>query len=136
VAPLIANFLEMRGDTLLFFEEGAGRGIWSVTADKLQRLETSVGHRNMHRPHIVQGAAIGAGAGLVGGLVFAAVFTPSDPGREYSFPLTALVGSLVGAGAGAVVGSRRTAEQWAVVPLPPRMSTRAGAAGFSITFRF
>jgi len=136
VAPLIANFLESRADTLLFFEEGAGRGIWSVPVDKLQRLERSVGHQSGHRPYILRGAAIGAGVGLAAGLIFAATLSPSDPEREYNRPLTGGVGALFGAGIGGLVGSRRKAEQWAEIRLPRRMTLRTDPrhVGLAVTF--
>jgi hypothetical protein len=136
VAPLIANFLEMRADTAVFFEDGAAHGIWSVPYDKLQIVETSVGHRNFNQQYIRNGAIIGAGVGLVGGLLFAGIFSPSDPTREYSYPLTALVSSVMGASIGAFIGSRRTAEQWAPVQLHSRMSLRMGRSGVGLVYTF
>ena len=122
VAPLIANYLELRSDTLILFEESAGRGMWSVPLTQVRQLETSVGQRNSYRPYIVTGALVGTGAGAIGGLLFAATFSPSNPERKYSRPLSAAVGAIVGAVAGGIVGSRLTAEQWAQVPLPRRVS--------------
>lgn len=137
VTPLIANFLELRGDTLILFEEGAGRGIWSVALGQVQRLEATAGDRGLHRPYIVRGALIGGGAGAIAGLVFASVVKPSDPDREYSRPLTGLVGAAVGAGIGALIGSRFTTEAWMPVPLPRGLSLRAGRAGpFGLTLVF
>lgn len=129
VTPLIANFLELRGDTLILFEEGAGRGIWSVALGQVQRLEATAGDRGLHRPYIVRGALVGAGAGAIAGLVFASALEPSDPDREYSRPLTGLVGAAVGAGIGALIGSRFTTEAWMPVPLPRGLSLRPGRAG-------
>jgi len=129
VAPLIANYLELRGDTLVLFEEGAGRGVWSLSLDQVQRLEMSIGMRNRYQPYIVKGALIGAGAGALGGLLFAASFSPSDPSRTYSRPLTGSVGAVVGAGLGAFVGSRRKAEQFSVIPVPRRISALPNGHG-------
>ena len=137
VAPLIANFLEMRGDTLVLFEEGSGRGIWSVALGQVQRLEATAGDRRLHRPYVVRGALFGAGAGAIAGLVFAAAVEPSDPDREYSLPLSGLVGAALGAGIGALIGSRFTAEGWVPVPLPRGLSLRPGRAGLlSLTVVF
>ena len=135
VAPLIANFLEMRADTAVFFEDGAAHGIWSVPYDKLQIVETSVGHRNFNQQYIRKGAIIGGGVGLLSGLLFAGIFSPSDPSRQYSYPLTGLVTTVMGASIGALIGSRRTAEQWAPIQLS-RMSLRTGPSGVGLAFTF
>ena len=137
VAPVVANFLELRGDTLLLFEEGAGRGLWSVTLDQVRRLEATVGDRNLHRPYVVRGALIGAGVGAVAGLAFAATFEPSDPDRKYSRPLSGLLGAALGTGLGALIGSRFTAEGWVPVPLPRGLSMSPGRSGLlSLTVVF
>lgn len=122
VAPLVANYLELRGDTLMLFEESAGRGVWSFALSQVERLETTTGDRRGHRPYILRGAAYGFAGGTVAGLLFAASVSPSDPDREYSRPLTAVVGGAIGAGVGALIGSRLVAEGWAPVPLPRRVS--------------
>jgi hypothetical protein len=122
VTPLVANYLESRGDTLVFVETGTGRGVWSVTLDQVQHLETSVGLRTGYGPYIARGAVLGAGGGALGGLLFSASFKPSDPSRKYSRPLTAGVGAVVGAAIGALVGSRFRVEQWTTVPIPRRVS--------------
>lgn len=124
VAPLVGNYLSLRGDTLILYEEQAGRGVWSVTLDQVTKLETTVGMKTGHGPFIARGALIGGGAGMIGGLIFAASAKPSNPSRQYSRPLTALVGIGAGALVGGFVGSRFRAEKWAPVPLP----THAGAA--------
>jgi hypothetical protein len=137
VTPLIANYLELRGDTIILFEEGAGRGIWSVTLDQVRRLEATAGTRRVNRPYVVRGALIGGAVGAVGGVVFAASTSPSDPDKQYSRPLSGLLGAAVGAGIGALIGSRFTAEGWVPVRLPGRMSLaphRGGAWRLSFAF--
>ncbi len=126
VTPLVANYVEMRADTLVLVEEGAGRGLWSVTLDQVQRIETSIGQRRSYGPLIRRGAVIGAAGGAAGGLLFAASFTPSDTSRKYSRPLTAGLGALAGAVIGGFIGSRFRAEQWVGVPLPRRVSLLPG----------
>src|SRR4029453_17498377 len=84
VAPLIANFLEQRGDTLVFIEDGRGRGLWSFSIGQIERLEMAVGEAGRNKAPIARGAAIGAGAGLVVGVIFASVAKPSDDSKKYS----------------------------------------------------
>lgn len=120
VAPLIANFLEQRGDTLVFIEDGRGRGVWSFDIDQIERLEMTAGQAGRNKAPIAKGAAIGAGAGLVAGIVFASVAKPSDDSKEYSPVLSGGLGAVVGGGIGALVGSRVKAEHWINIPLPRR----------------
>ena len=122
VTPVVANFLEVRADTIVLFEEGSGRGIWSFAFDQIQRLEMSVGERNMYGPYIARGALFGAGAGIIAGAIFAATLSPSDPTKKYDRVLTASVGGVLGAGIGAFVGSRQLAEKFKPIPIPRRMS--------------
>jgi hypothetical protein len=137
VTPLVANYVEMRADTLVLVEEGAGRGLWSVTLDQVQRIETSIGQRRSYGPLIRRGAVIGAAGGAVGGLLFAASFTPSDTSRKYSRPSTAGLGALAGAVIGGFIGSRFRAEQWVSVPLPRRVSLLPGPrSGLRIAIAF
>lgn len=134
VAPLIANYLELRGDTLVVFEDGTGRGIWSFALDRVQRLEATAGERGLNRPYVLRGALIGGVLGAVGGFVFANAAKPSDPSEEYSKPLSSLVGLAVGGGIGALIGSRFTTEAWVPVPLPQRTPSGYGLS-FSLRFR-
>ena len=124
VAPLVANFLEQRGDTLVFIEEGRGRGVWSFSVDQIERLEMTAGEAGRNKAPIGKGALYGAGIGLVAGILFTELFKPSDPSKEYSAGLTGLLGAGVGAGVGAYVGSRVKSERWVTVPLPGRLSFR------------
>jgi len=120
VAPLIANFLEQRGDTLVFIEDGRGRGVWSFDIDQIERLEMTAGQAGKNKAPITKGALIGGGIGLAAGILFASVATPSDESREYSPALSGALGAGVGAGIGALVGSRVKSEHWVNVPLPGR----------------
>ena len=137
VAPLIANFLEQRGDTLVFIEDERGRGVWSFALSQIERLETSSGEAGANRTPIGRGAAIGGGIGLVVGVVFASAATPSDSSKEYSKIMTGVAGAGVGAVIGAIVGSRAKRERWVSVPLPRQLSLiphRRG--GFTVSFGF
>jgi hypothetical protein len=138
VAPLVANFLRMRGDTAVFMEDGSGRGVWSIQLADITRLERSSGERRGERGNMLKGAAIGGGAGLVLGYGFAATFSPSDSSKKFSRALTGLVGAAVGGTIGALIGYRRGVENWTNVTLPRRLSVipyRRGA-GLSFTFEF
>ncbi|MEO7965876.1 MAG: hypothetical protein ABIT38_18350, partial [Gemmatimonadaceae bacterium] len=77
VAPLIANFLEMRADTAVFIENSSGRGIWTFTLDQITKLERSTGEQHGYRPYMLQSGAIGAGAGAVVFFGFAQLIHPS-----------------------------------------------------------
>lgn len=138
VAPLIANFLEQRGDTLVFIDEGQGRGVWSFDIGQIQKLEMTAGDVGRNTRPIAKGAGIGAGVGLVLGVLFAAVAEPSDSTKEYSRILTGLVGASAGAGVGAYFGSRVKTEGWVNIPLPRQLSLRwspRGGVGIAIVLR-
>lgn len=137
VAPLIANFLEQRGDTLVFIEDDRGRGVWSFGISQIERLETSDGEAGANKRPIGRGAVIGSGVGLLAGIGFATAFTPSDSTREYNKILTAALGAGVGAGIGAIIGSRVKSERWVNVPLPRQLSVGPnGRGGYTIAFGF
>lgn len=133
VAPLIANFLEQRGDTLVFIEDGRGRGLWSFSIGQIERLEMTAGEAGRNKAPIAKGAAIGAGVGLVLGVIFASVADPADESRKYSSFLTGALGAGVGAGVGAYFGSRVKAEHWVDVPLNRRLSLRAHGTSLAIS---
>jgi hypothetical protein len=133
VAPLVANFLEQRGDTLVFIEDGRGRGLWSFSIGQIERLEMTAGQSGRNKVPIAKGAAIGAGVGLVLGILFASVAEPSDNTREYSPVLTGALGAGVGAGVGAYFGSRVKSERWVNVPLARRLSMRTDGRGLAIS---
>jgi hypothetical protein len=133
VAPLVANFLEQRGDTLVFIEDGRGRGLWSFSLGQIERLEMTAGEGGRNKAPIAKGAAIGAGAGLVVGILFASVAKPSDESKKYSSALTGALGAAVGGGIGAYFGSRVKAERWVEVPLNRRLSLRARGNSLAIS---
>jgi hypothetical protein len=137
VTPLVANFLEQRGDTLVFIEEGTGPGVWTFALAQIDKLEVTGGQGTGNRNFVAKGAAWGAAGGFVLGVMFAAAARPSAEGRTYNRPVTGLVGAAVGAGIGAFVGSRRETERWVTVPLPGRLSFAPGPHGLvlSLTFR-
>jgi hypothetical protein len=132
VAPLVANFLEQRGDTLVFIEDGLGRGVWSFALSQIERLEMTAGEATRNKRPIARGAVIGGGVGLVLGVLFAAAAQPSDSTKKYSKVLTGAAGAAVGAGIGGFLGSRVKSERWINVPLPQRLSFMPTRGGFSI----
>ena len=133
VTPLVANFLEQRGDSLVFIEDGRGRGVWSFAISQIQRLEITAGEAGMNKRPVAKGAAIGAGVGLALGVLFAAAFEPSDSTKEYSQLLTGGAGALAGAGVGAYFGSRVKSEKWVNVPLGRQFSFGVSGRRFGIT---
>lgn len=138
VAPLIANFLEQRGDTMVFIEDGRGRGVWSFALSQIERLEMTAGESGRNKRPVARGAVIGGGIGVVGGLLFASAAQPSDSSKKYSRPLTAALGAGVGAGIGALLGARVKSEHWVNVPLPRQFSlipNRRGGVTIAIGFR-
>lgn len=122
VAPLIANFLEQRGDTLVFIEDGTGRGVWPIPLEQILRLETTGGESARSSSSVMRGAAIGGLSGFVAGALFVASVKPSESGKTYDRLLTGAVGAAVGAGIGAYIGSRVKSERWVNVPLPGRFT--------------
>jgi hypothetical protein len=132
VAPLVANFLEQRGDTLVFIEDGRGRGVWTFGIGQIERLEMTAGESGRNKQPIAKGAAIGAGVGFLAGVLFASVADPSDESKKYSPGLTGVVGALVGAPIGAYFGSRVKSERWVEVPINRGLSFRT--TGRSIEF--
>jgi hypothetical protein len=135
VAPLVANFLEQRGDTLVFIEEGSGPGVWSFALAQIDKLEVTGGQARRNRNFVAKGAAWGAAGGLVLGIMFAAAARPSEEGRTYNRPVTGLVGAALGGGIGAFVGSRREIERWVTVPLPGRLALAPNRSGLGLSVR-
>ena len=134
VAPLIANFLEKRGDTLVFIEDGTGRGVWSFDVDQIDRLESSGGQSGRSSSAIKKGALIGGLVGFTASLIFVNNFHPSDPERDYDAAPTTMIGAITGIGIGAFVGSRISTERWVSVPLPGKVALMPSRRGLSISF--
>jgi hypothetical protein len=122
VTPLVGSFLQSRGDTLFFTEEAAGRGVWSLPLNQISKLETTIGDQSSHPNKIRKGALWGAGIGALAFGVFAANSHPSDNTRQYNSFTTGLIGGVVGAGVGALVGMRMKGEKWRVLELPKKLS--------------
>lgn len=124
VSPLLANYLETKGDTAVFIESAAGRGIWTFTIDQITRIEQSQGEKRFNGGPMLKSGLIGV---PVGALLFwgaTGIFTPSDSTSQYNRGGTAAAGALVGGVVGVVVGSFFKAERWMSLPLPNRMSFR------------
>ncbi|MGQ0540066.1 MAG: hypothetical protein ACT4R6_14060, partial [Gemmatimonadaceae bacterium] len=68
VGPLVANYLETRGDTLVLVEDRAGRGLWTIPYDQVRRVELSIGQKKNHLPHIARGGVIGGAVGFLAGV--------------------------------------------------------------------
>lgn len=136
VAPLVANFLQMRGDTAVFIEDAAGRGVWSLHVSDITRLERSDGEQKSNRTYIVRGAVVGGGIGALGGLLIASSLKPSDSGKKYSRGASGGAGALLGAVIGGVVGSRFGSERWTNVPLPRRVSLLPDPRGLGLRVGF
>lgn len=134
VAPLIANFLHVKGDTAVFMEDAAARGIWSIRIAEITSLERSGGEQRMNGDYMLRGGLVGGGIGALGGIVFASSAKPSDDSRKYNRLTTGLVGAGAGALVGVLVGSRFSKEGWIPVPLrrmsfaPSRTGVRLGAS--------
>jgi hypothetical protein len=129
VAPLVANYLENKADTLLFFEEKAGRGIWSLTLDQITMLEVTLGEKRHHKDYIVRYGLIGAAAGALAFGYFASNSHPGDASKDYSTIGTGAIGLLVGSGVGAYLGSRASAEKWRPLTLPKKLAIAPDMSG-------
>ena len=135
VSPLVANFLEQRGDTLVFIEDGRGRGVWSFDVDQIDRLEMTAGQVGRSSSAIRKGALIGGGIGFATGFIFASTFDPSNEDRRYSRMGTGVLAGLAGAGFGAFIGMRVTTEKWVPVSLAKQLSVSPNPrGGFTLAF--
>ena len=122
VSPLVANFLEQRGDTLVFIENEKGRGVWSFGLQQIDRLETTAGETGRSKSAMKKGALIGGAIGLATGIIFANNFDPSGDNRQYSRMQTGIVAGIAGAGFGFFIGSLVSTERWVNVPLPKQFT--------------
>ncbi len=135
VAPLVANFMQMRADTAVFIEEGSGRGIWSIATSDIVRIEVSDGEKKTNRPYVTRGAIYGGIGGAVVGFTFAAVASPSDSSRKYGRLTNLGIGAVAGAVVGGLIGSRFALERWRPVPLR-QVSIAPNGRGFSVSIGF
>ena len=135
VSPLVANFLEQRGDTLRFIENERGRGVWSLGLSQIDRLETTAGETGRSKSAMRKGALIGGAVGLATGILFAATFDPSGDNRKYSRVQTGIVAGAAGAGFGFFIGSLVSTERWVNVPLPSQ-STNLPTTGIGLRVGF
>lgn len=139
VSPLLANYLEMKGDTAVFIEAAAGRGIWTFTLDQITRIEQSQGEKRYNSGPMLKGALIGIPAGALAFWGTTGMFHPSDSTTQFNRGATAAIGALVGGVVGVIVGSRINQERWMAVPLPHRVSFnpfRRGGMDLGVGFTF
>jgi hypothetical protein len=122
VAPLIANYLEMRGDTVVLVDDRAGRGLWSIPYNDIRSLHLSIGQKNNHGPYIARGAVLGGAAGFIVGVIFAATVDPSDTTKKFKRVTTGAIGGVGGALIGGLVGSRFITENWSPIVLRRRVT--------------
>ncbi len=137
VAPLVANFLTMRGDTAVFIEDGGGKGIWSIPSSEIRKIEKSDGEKLSNTPYMLRGAAVGGAIGLAAGLVFANNMSPGDPSRRYNKWGVGAGAAAVGAVVGALIGTRWSVEKWTPVPLRAATvmpTSRGFMASFTLNF--
>jgi hypothetical protein len=134
VGPLIANYLEMRADTVVLVEDRAGQGLWSIPYADIQSLHLSIGQKRNHAPYIVRGVLIGGGAGFVTGLLVAASFQPGDTAKKFKRITTGAVVGGVSALLGGIIASRFTTENWSPINLPRRLSLVPSPNGAAIKF--
>ncbi len=129
VGPLMANYLEMRGDTVVLVEDRAGQGLWSIPYSEIRTLHLSVGQKRNHGPYILKGAALGGGSGFILGALIAASVQPSDTSKKFKRVTTGLVVGGIGAALGGIVGSRFSVENWSPISLQRRVSLVPSAHG-------
>lgn len=129
VTPLIANYLEMRGDTVVLVDDRAGRGLWSIPYNDIHSLHLSIGLKKNHGPYIMRGAVLGGAAGFLIGVLAAATIDPSDTSKKFKRVTTGAIVGVGGALAGGYVGSRFTTENWSPVSLRRRVSLAPAPRG-------
>lgn len=138
VTPLVATYLEMRGDTAVFIES-VGRGLWSLALDQITSLERSAGEQRRNSSYVIKSAAIGVPIGALAFWGVTGIFRTGDSTRKFSRGATAALGAVVGGVVGGIVGTRFATEHWSPVPLPKRVSfvpTRRGGLQVGVGFNF
>lgn len=132
VGPLVANYLEMRSDTVVLVEDRAGQGLWSIPYSDLRTLHLSAGIKRNHPPYILRGAALGGAGGFLIGVLAAASFQPGDTAKKFKRVTTGLVVGGIGATIGGIVGSRFTTENWVPISLQRRVSILPSRRGATV----
>lgn len=137
VSPVVANFLEVRGDTVILMDDNAGRGVWQIPASSVTKVEVyrgkKLGGSRLFWPMVGVGAGVGA--------LFTGVFTknnkPDDTTQQYNLFGSVLIGAAGGAAVGALVGYLIPTDNWESVGTP-RLSVVPGVRGASVglAFRF
>lgn len=122
VAPLVANYLEMRGDTVILVDDRAGRGLWSIPYNDIRSLHLSIGQKKNHAPYITRGAVLGGAPGFLIGVIFASTVDPSDTTKKFKRITTGAIGAVGGALIGGFVGSRFSTENWSPIALRRRVT--------------
>lgn len=129
VAPLVANYLEMRGDTVVLVEDRAGQGLWSIPYGDIRTLELSIGQKKNHPPYIARGAVLGGAAAFLIGVLTAATVDPSDTSRKFKRLTTGALFAGGGALVGGFVGSRFSTENWSPISLRRRVTLAPSPRG-------
>ena len=136
VAPVIAQFMEVKGDTAFFIEDNAGRGVWSIQLSEIAKLERSDGEHRRQQPYIRRGVLWGAGIGFGAAYLYTSAAKPSNSGKKFQRLPSAAIGGLVGAGVGAYIGSRFRDERWVNVPVIRGLSIAPNERGLQVGWSF
>ncbi|HEX7336815.1 MAG TPA: hypothetical protein VF252_06360 [Gemmatimonadales bacterium] len=124
----------------LHFRSAKDSSLISVPTGSLVRLEQSMGRKSNAGRGAFIGALVGAGTGLLLGLLASAAEDDRDSfydvGPEDVFAATAVLGA-AGAGVGALIGAMSHRDRWEPVPLPGgtgRARRMSGRVGLAIAF--
>ena len=127
------------------FELGGGRWVRSIDYAGIQRLERSTGTRSLWKKGLVYGAAAGAGAGVLYGVLVSGtcevltVGTATEECNEVGIQVALVAGAAWGAIGGVLgmgVGALFRTEAWTTIPLggtkiayTPMIQPRVGPDG-------
>ena len=127
------------------FELGGGRWVRSIDYAGIQRLERSTGTRSLWKKGLVYGAAAGAGAGVLYGVLVSGtcevltVGTANEECNEVGIQVALVAGAAwgaIGGGLGMGVGALFRTEAWTTIPLggtkiayTPMIQPRVGPDG-------
>ena len=128
---LIGRLQEVTADSLILVQPG-DRGLVAISRARVKAFERWSGTKSAVGRDAKRGLGIGAGVGLLGGLV-AVTATGSDQCSSFlelepqCAPAAwvfggAIAGGLVGVLVGAVVGTSNRVDRWTTVPVPARPS--------------